>query len=837
MPRLEDLFSTLSGGQFFTKLDLSQAYQQVLLEENAKQYLTINTHRGLFQYTRLPFGVSSAPSIFQRIMDSLLQGLKQVCVYLDDILITGKTKEEHLRNLEEVLKRLQQAGLRLKRKKCQFLQPSVQYLGYKIDKKGLHPTEEKVKAIKEAPRPKNVGELRSYLGLINGKFLKDLSTMLAPLYRLLKKETQWHWGEEQEQSFNESKRWLHSERVLAHYDPQKDLVLCCDASHYGLGAVLCHRLEQDTDKPIGYASRTLTSAEQNYSQLEKEGLAVIFGVKHFHQYLYGRSFTIVTDHQPLLGLMGEKKGVSSMAAARIQRWTMFLSAYQYQLIYRPGRENSNADALSRLPLEQETEEEGLPEEVIFTFKTLATTPVKAAHIALLTGRDPILSRVRNFVLRGWPGDTRQEIELQPYYRRRCELSVVDGCLLWGSRVVIPPSVREIILKELHTGHPGIARMRSLGRSYVWWPSMDKQIEEMIQRCPQCQQYRNPPPEAPLHPWEWPDRPWSRLHLDFAGPFLGKMYLLVIDAHSKWLEVCPMTTTTSYATIEKLRSLFAAQGLPETVVTDNGANFTSEEFKTYMAENGITLIHTAPYHPASNGLVERAVQTFKAALRRMQKEEGSLEAKLARFLFSYRATPQATTGVSPGELLMGRRLRSRLDLLHPDLVEKVRTKQQGQKTLHDRRSRERLFSVGQRVYVQNFGTGVPWLMGKIQERTGPVSFRVRLDDGRIFRRHQDHLRKCFVENDPANSSSNESDDIEPATPATALEGNTNSDQVREPQGSTNSGDSGTNDSQRVGNDTVSGNQDSAPKPTTPTRPETPTIRRSGRARKEPARLDL
>lgn len=298
MPRLEDLFSTLSGGQFFTKLDLSQAYQQVLLEENAKQYLTINTHRGLFQYTRLPFGVSSAPSIFQRIMDSLLQGLKQVCVYLDDILITGKTKEEHLRNLEEVLKRLQQAGLRLKRKTCQFLQQSVQYLGYKIDKKGLHPTEEKVKAIKEAPRPKNVGELRSYLGLINGKFLKDLSTMLAPLYRLLKKETQWHWGEEQEQSFNESKRWLHSERVLAHYDPQKDLVLCCDASHYGLGAVLCHRLEQDTDKPIGYASRTLTSAEQNYSQLEKEALAVIFGVKHFHQYLYGRSFTIVTDHQP-----------------------------------------------------------------------------------------------------------------------------------------------------------------------------------------------------------------------------------------------------------------------------------------------------------------------------------------------------------------------------------------------------------------------------------------------------------------------------------------------------------------------------------------------------------
>ena len=339
----------------------------------------------------------------------------------------------------------------------------------------------------------------------------------------------------------------------------------------------------------------------------------------FYQYLFGQNFTIVTDHKPLLGLLEEKLAVPTMAAARIQRWAMFLAAYQYQLIYRPGAQNGNADALSRLPLASTGEEDETPEEIILTLQRLATTPVKAAHICKLTGKDPILSRVRNLVIHGCAAREGTDKDLEPYYRRRAELSVIDGCLLWGSRVIIPPEAQKPILEELHDGHPGIVRMRSLARSYVWWPKMDSQIERTVQRCPSCQAHRKAPSEAPLHPWEWPDRPWARLHLDFAGPFLGRMFLLVIDAHSKWLEVCPMNTATSFTTIEKLRKLFAIHGLPETVVTDNGAVFTSKEFQEYMEANGIVLIDTAPYHPASNGLVERAVQTFKLGVKKWREK--------------------------------------------------------------------------------------------------------------------------------------------------------------------------------------------------------------------------
>ena len=299
IPRIEELFASLAGGKSFTKLDLSHAYLQVPLDEESCQYVTVNTHRGLFEYRRLPFGVASAPSIFQRVMENLLQGIKGVCVYIDDILVTGATEEEHLRNLAQVLQRLESAGMRLKKEKCAFLLPSVAYLGHIISQEGLHTEGTKVRAIADAPEPKNVGELRSFLGMVNyyGKFLPDLATTLSPLYCLLRKSCPWRWRTKQKKAFRQVKDLLRSGRVLTHFDDRLPLVLACDASPYGLGAVLSHRMPNGEEKPVGFASRTLTKAETNYSHLDKEGLAIIFGVKKFHQYLYGRRFVIKNRSQ------------------------------------------------------------------------------------------------------------------------------------------------------------------------------------------------------------------------------------------------------------------------------------------------------------------------------------------------------------------------------------------------------------------------------------------------------------------------------------------------------------------------------------------------------------
>ena len=283
-----------------------------------------------------------------------------------------------------------------------------------------------------------------------------------------------------------------------------------------------------------------------------------------------------------------------------------------------------------------------------------------------TRRDPILSQVMKYVQQGWLNYNSDEA-LKPYFSRKVELSVQDGCLL--------------------------------------------------------KKNRKSPLEAPLQPWQWPHKPWVLLHLDYAGPFLGQMFLIVIDAHSKWIEAFPMNTSTSSATIEKLRITFATHGLPGVVVTDNGSNFVSREFEDFIKQN-----------PASNERAERAVQTFKEGMRKMNG--GSVETRVSQFLARYRIIPQTSTGVSPAELLLGRKLRSRLDLVYPEIGRKVRQSQASQKLAHDWHAKERTMQEGEAVYASNFRSGPKWMPGVLKQSTCPTSFAVQLEDERLLRRHQD-----------------------------------------------------------------------------------------------------
>ncbi|XP_033993597.1 uncharacterized protein K02A2.6-like [Trematomus bernacchii] len=614
IPRMEDLFAALTGGKQFTKLDMSHAYQQILMDDESKKYLTVNTHRGLFTYNRLPFGVASAPAIFQRTMEGLLRGIPFVAVYLDDILVSGVDEEDHLQNLETVLAKLEEAGLRLRRSKCTFLEEEVEYLGHRVDAQGLHPVEKKVKAIMEAPNPTNVTELKSYLGLLNyyNTFLPNLATLLAPLHELLRQDVRWQ--KKQEEAFKKSKALLNSAEVLVHYSADRELIMSCDASPYGVGAVLSHVMDDGTERPLGFMSRTLAPAEKNYSQLDKEGLAVIFGIKKFHKYLYGRTFTIYTDHKPLISLFNEKKPIPQMGYPRVQRWAVHLSAYEYHIVYKPGKNNANADALSRLPLSEDVRESETAEQVLM-IDLLDDTLVDTAKIKHWTAKDVILSQVHGYVLSGWPSVT--EAPLKPYHQRREELNVRDGCVLWGARVIVPNKGREKIMKVLHQTHSGMSKMKGLARSYVWWLRMDQDVEKEVQSCEECQKHHKSPPSAPLHPWEWPESRWTRIHVDYAGPFLGEMFLLIVDAHSKWMDIYPVKSATSQVTIEKLRQSFSVFGLPKMLVSDNGTCFTSAEFETFMKQNGIRHVRSAPFHPSSNGLAERAVQTFKGGMKKMK----------------------------------------------------------------------------------------------------------------------------------------------------------------------------------------------------------------------------
>ena len=288
-------------------------------------------------------------------------------------------------------------------------------------------------------------------------------------------------------------------------------------------------------------------------------------------------------------------------------------------------------------------------------------------------------------------------------------------------------------------------MKSLARRFVWWPGMDQHIEETVKTCSECQQSQPSPPVAPLCSWQWPTRPWSRIHIDFAGPMDNRTFLVIIDAHSKWIEVFPMNSTTSTATIQVLRTTFSRYGLPESIVSDNGPQFTSSEFAQFCHLNGIRHVRVPPYHPSSNGLAERAVQTFKKGFKKMS--EGTVQDKIARFLFSYRITPQTSTGISPAELLMGRTLRSRLHLLTPSLPQKIEYRQEKQKLHHDKKAVERTFAEGEKVYARNYSSiGKKWLPGKVIS-VAQRSVKVKLTSGLVIHRHLDQIRKRTVEESP------------------------------------------------------------------------------------------
>ena len=356
----------------------------------------------------------------------------------------------------------------------------------------------------------------------------------------------------------------------------------------------------------------------------------------------------------------------------------------------PLQQHGNADVLSPLPTTVSIRRASSWSKHVLLMETLHSTPVDSNQIRRWTDRDPVLSKgiPEMIVLDG----RKLDENMKPYQIRTSSRL----CVLWGDRV-IPKAGIDKTLQVLHDGHPGITKMKQLARSVVWWPGIDSDIEKMVKSCELCSLQQKSPPVAPLHPWEWPSKPWTRIHIDHAGPFMGKMFLIIIDSYSKWLEVAPVSSADTLQTVAVLRQVFSTHGIPEMIVSDNGAAFTSSDFETFTKRNGIRHLTTTPYHPSTNGLAERAVQIFKQAMRKSQS--GDLKTKLARFLLHYRTTPHATTGTTPAELLMGRPLRTLLDLMRPNISAKVENKQLSQKLHHDNKARERSFAPQDKVYVR------------------------------------------------------------------------------------------------------------------------------------------
>ncbi|XP_061503481.1 uncharacterized protein LOC133391707 [Anopheles gambiae] len=421
------------------------------------------------------------------------------------------------------------------RLKHQF--PEIGFLGLIVDKDGVRPDPSKTEAIAKMPPPKDVKQLRSYLGAINYYRMKHLR---APLDDLLKKDARWNWTKECQKSFEQFKTILLSDLLLTHYDPSKEIIVAADASKYGLGAVVMHRFPTGEVKAIAHASRSLTAAEMNYGQVEKEALALIFAVTRFHKMLYGRHFTLETDHQPLLKVFGSKKGIPVYTANRLQRWALTLLLYDFEIKHISTMNFGYADFLSRLMSSQRRPDEDYVIAAVYVESeakailedSINNLPVTHQMIVAETRKDAVLQQVISYINEGWPASVKliTDPDVKKFFVRREGLQVVDNCVMFGDRIVVPSKFRKRIVRQLHRGHPGMERMKSLARSYIYWPNVDDDVAQFVRQCDACAEAAKAPTKATLESWPLPDRPWQRVHVDFAGPIDGHHYFVIIHHH-------------------------------------------------------------------------------------------------------------------------------------------------------------------------------------------------------------------------------------------------------------------------------------------------------------------
>lgn len=662
MKSVDENLAKLKDSTVYSKLDANSGFWQVPLSDKSRLLTTFIAPSGRYCFNRLPFGISSAPEIFQRMMSETLKGLPGTICHMDDILICGKDAIEHDSRVRQVLTRLQEAGLTLN-EKCEFSKRSLRFLGHIITPEGIQADPEKTEAIRGFPAPTNVTELQRFQGMVNqlAKFIPHLTDHNEPLRQLLRKDRQWTWGASQQEAFSLIKGKLSSTETLVHYDPGHPTIVAADACSHGLGAVLLQEDEGGVRRPVSYASRSLTETESRYAVIEKEALAATWACTKFSDYVLGLNFTLETDHKPLVPLLSTKD-LSEMPP-RILRFRLRLMRFSPTVVYVKGTDQITADALSRAPVgKPDPFDVSLIEEADHFMNTsIATLPATAARMAEISSAqnsDAVCTEVRRYCLDGWPAYMPQQPLLRPYWENRHRLTIAEHqkILLMDNRLVIPSSLQLSILEHIHQGHLGITKCRARAMESVWWPGLSKAIEETVSRCVTCAK-SSPERREPLLPSSLPSRPWERVGSDLFE-YSGTHYILVVDYYSRWVEVRQLSNTTAAATVNALKSIFAVHGIPDLLISDNGPQYGSETFRTFTSTYGFSHTTSSPRYPQANGEAERAVRTVKEIL----KKDGDPYLGL----LAYRSTA-LQNGFSPSQLLMGRRLRSTLPIIPEKLI--------------------------------------------------------------------------------------------------------------------------------------------------------------------------
>ena len=718
IPKIEDTLHMLSGSKYFSKIDLKSGYWQVEMEEEDKEKTAFQVPGvGFYECNRMPFGLSNSPATFQRLMERCMgdMNLQDCLIYLDDIIVFSNNIEEHIKRLDKVFQRLHEYNLKINPKKCEFFKKSVTYLGHVVSDRGIQTDPKKIEDVVNWPRPKTVRDVRKFLGFAGyyRRFIKDFSTIARPLNNLLighptkdqkkaklhNKRTPFAWNNEQEDAFKNLKFMITNAPILAYADYTLPFTVHTDASTKGLGAVL-YQKHDNKDRVVAFASRSLKTAERNYPAHKLEFLALKWAVSEkFHDYLYGSEFTVITDNNPLTYVTTTAK-----LDATGHRWLASLANYNFQIKYRPGKQNADADGLSRIKTETlekpsvdaiitaklscesfnlniiNPEENtyritdtisDVPEEII-TAESLCSKDWRKAQI-----EDTVMSELHRHIKQGTKPAKPCLPQLEQYTREWSKLELRDGVLYRRNnnksqtclQLLLPEKLRDTIFSALHDdlGHQGRDRTTSLFKERFYWPGMDNYIRSKVAKCERCIRRKTPTQTAPLEPIS-SSAPMELICVDFLSMESSKggyeNVLVITDHFTRYAQAFPTTSQTARTTAKVLfDKFFVHYGFPEKLHSDQGSNFTSQLIEELCKLTGISKTRTTPYHPMGNGMVERFNQTLLQMLGTLDEEKKSdWKSHVAPLVHAYNVTSHNSTGFSPYYLMFGRHPRLAIDAL-------------------------------------------------------------------------------------------------------------------------------------------------------------------------------
>jgi hypothetical protein len=648
LPHFEEIFAGMGEARFFAKIDLKSAYWQILLDEESQELSTINTSLGLYRVLRLQMGMKNSAAIFQRTMEQVLDGLNGVVCYQDDLLVHAETQEQLKDRLRALKERLHERGFTVNVEKSTEMATSLEFLGFLITEKGIQPSDEHVAKLRKMQPPKNSAELETAVGLFNffGRMIPQYAEKVRVLNELRTQKPKFDWKSDHQRAFEQILSDLTSPPVLKPYSLNKEATLTTDASGHQIGACLTQE-----GNPVIFISRKLTKAEMNYSNIEREALALVWGVQRLRHLLLGRQFTLVTDHKPLEVLFGQNHALPKTASARITRWAISIMAFDYQITYKSGVMIPHADALSRLTIFEDPEsKEGT---VFYTVDDFGQSPLSMDRLTADLNLDKVaLGVIRRIITGRWSGCSSAE---KVFKREWKALTVNNGHIYHGTRMYIPPNARKDCFQRAHDVHQGINATVNKLEKESWWPGLNRDVAKWVEECAECAKAR-PRSTNDNHTWP-PASPWERLHADWAYVREHGEILVIVDAATNWIEAYPCKSRDVGEIKAALRDCFSRFGIPVTLVTDNAKEFAAEALNSWLKTLGCGRIFTPLYNPASNGQAERAVQTVKFALKTWKPEmKTSVKAYLAQVLMNHRNTASSHGKESPAQALIHRSLR-------------------------------------------------------------------------------------------------------------------------------------------------------------------------------------